>query len=71
MCRVYNEIIFRTALQKEVETKVQSLDDIVKNTPLVLKFVVSYNRLEKVANGIFFITTASKKVVRNFNDTKE
>ena len=49
----------------------QSLDDIVKNTPLVLKFVVSYNRLEKVANGIFFITTASKKVVRNFNDTKE
>ena len=54
-CRVYNEFIFRTALQKEVETKVQSLDDIVKNTPLVLKFVVSYNRLEKVTNGIFLL----------------
>ena len=58
MCRVYNEFIFRTALQREVETKVQSLDDIVKNTPLVLKFVVSYNRLEKVASGIFSMITA-------------
>ena len=36
--------LFKAALQKEIETKVQSLDDIVKNTPLVLKFVVSYNR---------------------------
>lgn len=36
--------LFRAALTREIETKIQNLDDVVKNTPLVLKFVVSYNR---------------------------
>ena len=41
-----NDFDRRAALEREIETKVNSLDDIVKTTPLVLKFVVSYNRLE-------------------------
>ena len=36
--------LFRAALEREIETKVVNMDDIVKNTPLALKFVVSYNR---------------------------
>ena len=37
-------IYFRTALQREIATKVVKLDDVVRNKPLVLKLVVTYNR---------------------------
>ena len=35
-------IYFRTALQREIATKVVKLDDVVRNTPLVLKLVDTY-----------------------------
>jgi hypothetical protein len=34
----------RTALEREIATKVVKLDDVVRTTPLVLKLVVTYNR---------------------------
>lgn len=39
--------LFRTALHHEIQTKVTSLEEIVKNTPLVLKLVVNYNRYHR------------------------
>ena len=32
--------LFRAALTREIETKIQNLDDVVKNTPLGMSFVV-------------------------------
>jgi hypothetical protein len=38
----------RTALEREIASKVVKLDDVVRNTPLVLKLVVNYNRQQQI-----------------------
>jgi hypothetical protein len=40
--------LLRTALEREIASKVVKLDDVVRNTPLVLKLVVNYNRQQQI-----------------------
>ena len=65
--------VCRTALQREIATKVVKLDDVVRNTPLVLKLVVTYNRhgttlqpelfyMNKKCEGIFPIIKRERKI---------
>jgi hypothetical protein len=46
--RLKISIFLRTALEREIASKVVKLDDVVRNTPLVLKLVVNYNRQQQI-----------------------
>ena len=42
--------LFRRALEEEVESKVEKMNDIVSGQPLVVKMIVSFNRNGKGQN---------------------